>query len=144
MNERTTRRTIWLHTIAWHTFKTISYYILSKIEVYMLRNNVQCSRLLWKCSYNFVYDVTRAKIIDNILHHFSSFLLRLILTELRQLQGTKNPQKNCQGKRMYRLSSGKWLYWPLQPKICSTFDDVFIIICTDNEPPVQWFLSNWK
>jgi hypothetical protein len=34
-------------------------------------------------------------------------------------------------------------YWPLKPKIFSTFDDVFIIICTDNEPPVQWFLNQF-
>ena len=35
-------------------------------------------------------------------------------------------------------------YWPLKPKIFSTFDDVFIIICTDNEPPVQWFLIKFE
>jgi hypothetical protein len=27
--------------------------------------------------------------------------------------------------------------WPLNPQQCSTFDDVFIIICTDNEPPMH-------
>jgi hypothetical protein len=68
---------------------------------------------------------------------------RLILTELRQLQ-EKNHPKNCQEKRIYRLSSRTWLYWPLQPKIFSTFDEYFIIICTDNEPPVQWFLVKFE
>jgi hypothetical protein len=52
----------------------------------------------------------------------------------------KNHQNNCQEKQIYMLSSGKWLYWPLKPKIFSTFD-VFIIICTDN---VKWFLVKFE
>ena len=56
----------------------------------------------------------------------------------------KFPKHFCQENPMYRLSSGNWLYWPLNRKIVSTFDDIFIIICTDNEPPIQWFLSKFE
>ena len=56
----------------------------------------------------------------------------------------KLPKHICQENRMYRLSSGNWLYWQLNPNFFSTFDDIFIIICTDNEPPMQWFLSKFE
>ena len=46
----------------------------------------------------------------------------------------KLPKHICQENRMYRLSSGNWLYWPLNP----------IIICIDNEPPMQWFVSKFE
>ena len=62
----------------------------------------------------------------------------LILTELQEI----NSHKFCQEKRIYRLSSGKRLYWPLKPKIFLMFDNVFI--CTENEPPVQWFHSKFE